>query len=456
MSVDHTQLLINNTKKLLRRGATAHLRKIIENAHPADLSGVFKVISPREQKTLFDFLDSTEKKAMLFSELGHDIVLNFIENSPVEEIAEILEHMPNDDLADLLGKIPDDQAKALLDFMTKKTSEEVEELLDYDPKTAGGIMVSDFIALKEEASAKEAIEMLQKDYFDIEMPFYLYVIGDYGHLKGVVSLRQLVVVPSYTNLKSIMNTEVVSVRTNMDQEQVAKIVAHYNILAVPVVDESNKLVGIVTVDDVIDIIHEEATEDIFKMAGVGGSVEYIETQTIYKSIRKRLPWLLASWFGGIIACYVVGYFEQSLNKYIYLATFMPIIMGMGGNVGTQTSASIMRGLATGRINTGRIWHVIFKELTVGFCLGFFYGAMLSLFTQFKYGHELWELGMVVGFAMICSMTVAATLASSIPLVFHRLNIDPAIATGPFVTTFTDILSVFFYFKIATLLLHYNS
>ncbi|MDH3881328.1 MAG: magnesium transporter [Desulfobacteraceae bacterium] len=376
-----------------------------------------------------------------------------VENSPVGEIAEILEHMPNDDLADLLGKIPDVQAKVLLDLMTKKTSEEVEELLDYDPKTAGGIMVSDFIALKEEASAKEAIETLQEDYFDTEMPFYLYVIGDFGHLKGVVSLRQLVVVPPDTNLKSIMNIEVVNVRTNTDQEQVAKIVAHYNILAVPVVDESNKLVGIVTVDDVIDIIHEEATEDILKMAGVGGSVEYIETQTIFKSIRRRLPWLLASWFGGIIACYVVGYFEQSLNKYIYLATFMPIIMGMGGNVGTQTSASIMRGLATGRINISRIWHIIFKELTIGFFLGFFYGAMLSLFTQFKYGHELWEIGMVVGFAMICSMTVAATLASSIPLVFHRFNIDPAIATGPFVTTFTDILSVFFYFKIATLLLH---
>jgi magnesium transporter len=453
MLIDRTGLLIKNTKKLLRRGATAHLRKIIKKAHPADLSGVFKVLSAKDQKTFFNLLDSVEKKATLFSALDHDIVLKLIEESPVDEVAQILERMPNDDLADLLGKIPGEQVTALLDLMTKESSEEVEELLDYDPKTAGGTMVSDFIALKEEVSAKQAIKTLQKDYFDIEMPLYLYVVGDFGHLKGVVSLRQLVVVPPDTKLKSIMNTEVVSVQTNTDQEQVAKMVTHYDILAVPVVDENNKLVGIVTVDDVIDIIHEEATEDILKMAGVSGSMEYIETQTIFKSIRRRLPWLLASWFGGIIACYVVGYFEQSLNKYIYLATFMPIIMGMGGNVGTQTSASIMRGLAMGRINISRIGQVIFKELIIGFSLGFFYGAMLSLFTQLKYGHEFWELGMVVGFAMICSMTVAATLASSIPLVFHRFNIDPAIATGPFVTTFTDILSVFFYFKIATLLLH---
>lgn len=390
---------------------------------------------------------------MLFSELEQEIVLRLIENMPAEKVAGILEQMPNDDVVDILGNLSGEQAKALLDLMIKASSEEVGELLGRDPETAGGIMVADFIALKEETTAKEAVEALQKEYVDIEMPFYLYVVDDHGHLVGVVSLRQLVIVHPATKLKSIMATEVVCVRTNPDQEEVAKIVAHYNILAVPVVDENNMLVGIVTVDDVIDIIREEATEDIFKMAGISGDVEYIETQTIFKSIRKRLPWLLASWIGGIIACYVVGHFQQSLSKLVYLAAFMPIIMGMGGNVGTQTSASVMRGLATGRINIRQIWRVILKELTVGFCLGFFYGVMISLFAQFRYGFGLWELGLVVGFAMICSMTVAATLASCLPLAFHRLGTDPAVATGPFVTTFTDILSVFFYFEIATLLLH---
>jgi len=453
MFVDRTRLLSKNIKKLLRRGATDNLHNIINKTHTADLAGIFQFLSLSEQKAFFNLFDKVEQKAMLFSELEHEIVLSLIEAEPAEKVAEILERMPGDDVADLLGKISDVRAKALLDLMTKEGSKDVEELLGYDPKTAGGIMVVDFIALNQETTAKEAVEALQKEYIDIEMPFYLYLVDDYGYLQGVVSLRQLVVIPPATKLKSIMDADVVSVRTHTDQEEVAQIAAHYNFLAVPVIDEHNKLVGIVTIDDVIDIIHEEATEDILKMAGLGGSVKYIETQTIFKSIRKRLPWLLASWIGGVIACYVVAHFEQSLNKLVYLAAFMPIIMGMGGNVGTQTSASIMRGLATGRIDINQIWRIILRELAIGFCLGFVYGAMLSLFAQFKYGFEMWELGMVLGFAMICSMTLAATLASSIPLVFHRYRIDPAVATGPFVTTFTDILSVFFYFKIATLLLH---
>jgi magnesium transporter len=453
MFVDRTRLLCNNIKKLLRRGATDNLHNIINKTHTADLAGVFQFLSLSEQKAFFNLFDKVEQKAMLFSELEHEILLSLIEAEPAEKVSEILERMPGDDVADFLGKISDAHANALLDLMTKESSEEVEELLSYDPQTAGGIMIVDFIALKKETTAKEAVETLQREYVDIEMPFYLYVVSDYGHLLGVLSLRQLVVVPPATQLKSIMDADVVSVKTNTDQEELSKIVSHYNILAVPVVDENKILVGIVTIDDVIDIIQEEATEDILKMAGLGGSVEYIETQTIFKSIRKRLPWLLASWIGGVIACYVVAHFEQSLNKLVYLAAFMPIIMGMGGNVGTQTSASIMRGLATGRIDINQIWRIILRELAIGFCLGFVYGAMLSLFAQFKYGFEMWKLGMVVGFAMICSMTLAATLASSIPLVFHRYRIDPAVATGPFVTTFTDILSVFFYFKIATLLLH---
>jgi len=449
MAIDRSRILLDTAKRLLRRGATGHLHKIVNKTHAADLAAVFRFLTLREQEALFDLVDTVEQKALFFSELEEEILLKLIEDMPVDKIAEILEQMPNDDVADLLGKLPDERAKALLDLMTKEGSEEVAGLLSYDAETAGGIMLPDFIALKEENTAKEAIQALQKQYVDIEMPFYLYVVDDHDKLVGVISLRQLVVVPPEAKLKSMMATDVVSVQTNTDQEEVAKIVARYNVLAVPVVDESNTLVGIVTVDDVIDIIREEATEDILKMAGAGEGL--VETQSLFRSTRIRLPWLLASWIGGVIAFFIIGYFEASLNKLVYLAAFIPIIMGMGGNIGTQSSTIVVRGLATGQLNFKQTGAVVSKELAIGFFLGFVYGLLLGLVVHVRY--DLWLLGVTVGLSVLCSMTIAALVGSLVPMVFARINIDPAVATGPFVTTSIDILSVFFYFQIATMLLH---
>jgi len=222
-------------------------------------------------------------------------------------------------------------------------------------------------------------------------------------------------------------------------------VARYDILAVPVVNENNHLVGIVTVDDVIDIFREEATEDILKMAGVGE--EFVETKSIFKSTRIRLPWLFASCLGGIFAFYVIGRFEESLSKLTYLAAFIPVIMGMGGNIGTQSSTIVVRGLATGRIQIRDLWSVVGKELTVGFILGLVYGTLIGSVAQLQYSTFL--LAVAVCLAVICSMSVAALVGSCVPMLFARLNIDPAVATGPFVTTAIDIISVYFYFTIAT-------
>jgi magnesium transporter len=280
------------------------------------------------------------------------------------------------------------------------------------------------------------------------MPFYLYAVDESGRLVGVSSLRQLVLVPPETPLKAFMTTDVFSVQTDMDQEEVAKVVARYDILAVPVVDESHRLVGIVTVDDVIDIFRAEATEDILKMAGVGE--EFIETKSIYKSTRMRLPWLFASCFGGIVAFYVINHFEPSLTRFAYLAAFIPVIMGMGGNIGTQSSTIVVRGLATGRLMVRDLRKVVFKELVIGGMLGVFYGLLIGGVAQARYGRLSFALA--VSLAVLSSMAIAALVGSLVPMLFARLNIDPAVATGPFVTTAIDIISVFFYFQIATILL----
>ncbi|MCG6909135.1 MAG: magnesium transporter [Deltaproteobacteria bacterium] len=448
MQGDRNKILLDSIKRLLRRNALYNLQKIVDKTHAADLSRVFDSLTLQDQKKLFQMIRETEQKGVLFSEMEEDTFLEFVEDLELEEFVSILESMPNDDVADIIGRLPEEKSDEILKLMQKEDSEKVEGLLRYGDDTAGGIMVPDFIALEEHNTAKEAIESLQKEHQDVEMPFYLYVVNDYGNLVGVISLRQLVVVPPQTPLKAFMTTDVFAVKTDMDQEEVARIVARYDILAVPVVDETNKLVGIVTVDDVIDIFRREATEDILKMAGVGE--EYVETKSIFKSTRIRFPWLFASCVGGIIAFYVIDGFESSLKQLAYLAAFIPVVMGMGGNIGTQSSTIVVRGLATGRINVREIWSVVLKELAIGVILGLTYGMFIGIVAQLVFGTM--ALAVSVCCAILSSMAVAALVGSLVPMAFAKADIDPAVATGPFVTTSIDVISVSLYFSIATTLL----
>jgi magnesium transporter len=442
------KILIESIKRLLRRGALSNLKRIINKTHAADMAGVFRTLTLAEQRKLFDLIDRVETKGVLLEDLDDDTLLTIIQAMGLREIIEILESMPKDDAVDLIGRLPDELADAILEEMKKTGAEGVEDLLDYDDETAGGIMNPDFIALREDTTAAEAIESLQKEHQNVEMPFYLYMVDEYGKLVGVSSLRQLVVTPPEQLLRDFMATDVISVRTDMDQEEVAKLVARYDFLAVPVVDETNRLVGIVTVDDVIDIFREEATEDILKMAGAGE--EFIETKSLLKSSRIRFPWLAASCIGGIFAFMVIGHFQGSLERMAFLAAFIPVIMGMGGNIGTQSSTIVVRGLATGRISLRDFRSVLFKEFATGLILGVIYGLLIALVAQFRYSTA--EVAISVGAAVVSSMAVAALVGSLVPMTFARFNVDPAVATGPFVTTAIDLISVFFYFQIATTLL----
>ncbi|HSO67873.1 MAG TPA: magnesium transporter [Desulfatirhabdiaceae bacterium] len=447
IQADRNKILVESVKRLLRRDAISHLRKIVNKTHAADLSSVFRTIPVSSQRKLFDLIDKISQKGALFSYLDKDIFLELIEGIPIERVVEVLESMPTDDVADLIASLPPEKSDAILKTMKKEGLEEVEGLLRYGDETAGGIMAPDFIALTQDMTARESIEAIQREHHDVEMAFYLYVVDEYGRLVGVSSLRQLVVASPEKALKDFMVTDVFSVQTGMDQEEVAKIVARYDLLAVPVVDDNNKLVGIVTVDDVIDIIRQEATEDILKMAGAGD--EFVENKSIMKSSRLRLPWLFASCLGGIVASFIIAYFEDSLQKMAYLAVFITVICGMGGNVGTQSATIVVRGLATGRINIRELWKVVFKELSTGFILGSIYGVLIGCVAQFRYGIAMFALA--VGLAVICSMSAAGLIGSLVPMVLAKINIDPAVATGPFVSTTLDSISVSCYFFIATAL-----
>ena len=323
-------------------------------------------------------------------------------------------------------------------------------MMAYPEDSAGILMYTDVFTLHEETKAREAINALQ-DQEDAEMVFYLYTLDDEGRLTGVISLRDLVTTPGETMLKDIMSKQIHVVRPETDQEEVARIVSQYNFLAVPVVDSEDRLLGIVTVDDVVDIIREEATEDFLQMVGAGKDREIL-LKSSWENARMRLPWLFASWVGGILAAFIIGVFDNVLQSTIALAAFIPVIMGMGGNIGTQSSTIIVRGLATGRVSIENSIKILFKEIRVGLMLGILYGLLLGVFAVLKFLDVSPMLGIVVGTSICISMIIAATIGSLVPLVLNRFEIDPAVATGPFVTTSIDILGVACYFLIAIYLL----
>lgn len=444
-------VLLDTIRRLNRRNAVDRLIKLLNKTHPADIAWVFRHLTPDERSHVFNIIAQTSTVGEFLSELDEAIMLELVRNLTPKFMAAVIKEMASDDAADLLEALPGDVAGEIRKYMGKADRDEVEELMQYHPETAGGLMSPDFMALDGELSVGDAIEKVQQRSEEMEMAFYLYITnGDEGQLSGVLSLRQLLTNPPYRQLKNIMNPNVIAVTTDTDQEETAHIVSQYNILAVPVVDASYRLVGIVTVDDIIDVIREEATEDFLQMAGAGKDREILLKSTLSNAI-TRAPWLFASWIGGILAAIVISMFENELKTVLALASFIPIVIGMGGNIGTQSSTIVVRGIATGRININALSMVVFKEMRVGLLLGSFYGLILGVFAFFTYNDPL-ELGLVVGFSVFFSMALAATVGTLVPLVLKRMDIDAAVATGPFVTTSIDIIGVTAYFSIAKLLL----
>jgi magnesium transporter len=444
-------VLLDMIRRLNRRNATENLLKLVSKTHPADLAWVIRHLSEHERIDIFNVIVQTECFGEFLSELDESIMITLVENLTPQFLADVIGDMPPDDAVDIIDVLPDSFAAEIRKHMEKEELEEVDELLQYHPETAGGLMSPDFMYLDGELSVGEAIDKVQKRSEEKEMVFYLYITYGEGRLAGVVSLRELLTNPPHRQLKNIMKTNVLSVTTDTDQEEVAHVISQYNILAVPVVDASYNLVGIVTVDDIIDVMREEASEAFLQMAGAGKDTEILLKST-KENAMIRAPWLFASWLGGVMALFIIGSFEEELSKVLALAAFIPIVMGMGGNIATQSSTIVVRGIATGRINMGDFQKIVFKELKVGIILGILYGSFLGVLAYFGYA-EPQLLGVVVGLSIFFSMAMAATLGTAIPLVLKRFDIDAAVATGPFVTTAIDILGVLAYFTIAKFFLN---
>ena len=444
-------LVLDSVKRLLRIGATANLLNLLQKQHPADLAQIFSEFQDREREATFSLLAERNGRLAMeaVSELGPEAGAALLATRPAEEIARLAQEIPSDDAAALLDHLPKELSAEVLNLMRPKESGVVENLLEYDEQTAGRIMNPYVFALSEDITVGEAITELQANR-DVEMVFYLYVVDERRHLIGVTSLRRLLLVSPETPLKRIMTADLISARVDTDQEEVARQVASYNLLAIPVVDEENKLVGVITVDDVIDVIKDEATEDIYRLAGVAGD-EHAFTPA-GESLRKRLPWLGGNLITAFMAASVVALFEGTIERITALAVFMPIVAGMGGNAATQTLTVIVRGIALGEVTWGNSRKALLKEATVGLGNGVVLGLVAAAVAWATRGSPV--LGLILCAAMIINMFVAATAGTLVPLGLRAANVDPALASSVFITTLTDVFGFFSFLGLATLFMRF--
>lgn len=456
MQSQKVTLMLDSVRRLIRRGATTRAMNVLHKGRPADVAQVLHGLNELDRHAVFAALSQQDRElaAGSLSELGVEEGIELLHSLSPEDIAQVLQELPSDDAALFLEQFPEELRERLLDLMKIEASTDVQELLSFAEYTAGRIMTPDVFALTEDLTVGEAVSAIQKASSDIELVFYLYIVDDRSHLVGVVSLRQLLLVPPTTPLKKIMSTDVISVRTETDQEEVARIVARYNLLGVPVVDEENKLVGVVTVDDVLDVIREEATEDIYALAGVSSDDNALSAPI--RSVRLRLPWLLVNLATAILASTVVHLFEGTIAQVTVLASLMPIVAGMGGNAATQTLAVIVRGLALGEVTWENSRRVIFKESLVALANGLATGIVAAFVVWLWYGAntKMAIIGGIIALAMINNMLIAGVAGTAIPLVLKRLKADPALASTVFVTTCTDVGGFMSFLGLATLLLKF--
>jgi magnesium transporter len=445
-------VVLDSVKRLMRMGATANLVNLLQKQHPADLAQLFSELPTKERQAAFSVLAERNSRLAMegLSELGPEAGAALLSERSADEIGKLLQDLPSDDAAALIDYLPEELSAAVLELVQKRPAGgDVGELLEYEEQTAGRIMNPKVFALAEDMTAGESIIALQGSR-DVEVVFYLYVIDLRRHLVGVVSLRRLLLVSTETPLKRIMTTDLISVRADMDQEEVARQVASYNLLAIPVVDEENKLVGVITVDDVIDVIKDEATEDVYRLAGVTGDDRVFTSA--WDSLRKRLPWLIVNLATAFLAASVVALFSGTIDKVVALAVFMPVVAGMGGNAATQTLTVIVRGIALGELTWGNSRKALFKEATVGMGNGIACGLVGAL-VVWLFSHDRVLAG-ILAMAMVINMFVAATAGTVIPLALRAMKVDPALASAVFITTLTDMFGFASFLGLATLMLKY--
>lgn len=447
--------LIGPDLKEVLRDDPEQARALLQEIHAEDLADIVAELEPDEAAKLLSHLPADEA-APIFERLDEHEQEELVEIMAPESVAHIASEMAPDDRADLFSALPDDVGTKLLATLERvdpEAAQEVREIEKWPETSAGHLMTTAFVQVPPDGSVHAAIEAVRSFSEEHHSPVYnVYVVGKGERLLGMASMRDLLLAKPDVALSTVTHDDVLSVTPDLDQEEVARRMAKYDLNVMPVIDKDGALLGVITIDDIVDVIREEATEDILKMAGAGE--ELFETRSFWSSFRVRMPWLFAAAVGGVLVAVALSGFEGALQAVPVLALFMPVIAGMGGNVGTQSSTIVVRGLAVGYVEANALGRLVAREMALGLSLGALYGVLIALVAPFV-GTDVGDplgLGVVLTLGMMGSMGIAATVGTSIPLLMHSLKIDPAVSTGPFVTTAVDILGLMFYFWLATVVL----
>lgn len=447
MAVEMKQIsegLIKDVKALIERGDEEALASLIDELRPADMADLIEHLDHEERLFIFKILEP-EGAGEVLVEIEPPIQGRLLEDLDNEALSEIVQELESDDAADVIGDLPVERAREIIKGLKGEVSEEIEKLLPYPEDTAGGIMALEYVAVKADSTVQEAIEVIREKGEEVENLYYLWVVDDDNRLVGVVSLKDLLLEPRERKISEIMNPNVISVNVHADQEEVIQLVKRYDLVNIPVVDDHNRLVGRITHDDVIDVIEDEVDEDMALMAGVID--QEITEESAIKISRARLPWLIGGIIGEVISALIISRFESSLQKIIALSFFFPVIMAMGGNTGQQAAIIVVRGLATGDISLMKTGRRLLTEFKVALGNGIICGTLLGLIVGTWLSN--YELGAVVAVALLAVMINAGLIGSAIPLAFKKIGVDPALATGPFVSTSNDIFGLLIYLVFVT-------
>jgi magnesium transporter len=446
--VEETARLTESIKELLAGGRDERLATVLDDAHAADISQTLRELPLADQVRLFRMLNPQQAGAVL-AELDDQVLLELVRALDETEVSKILEQMPSDDVVEVVEELPKEQADKILDLMEEEKSEEVQELLEYGEGTAGRLMSPRFVAVNEHVTVAQAIDHIRKSASG-EDAFYLYVVDDHDHLVGMIPVHRLVTAEPTTPIRSLRAEDVESVTVDTDQEEVARLVERYNVMEVPVVDADRRLLGRISMDDVIDVIHEEATEDIQRLGGAAGDETVLDPPQ--KVFSRRLVWRLINLATALLAASVIGLFESSIQTLAMLAVFMPIVASLGGVGTTQTATVVVRGIALGEMNRHVLSRVISKELWLGVTTGVVNGLILAVIAYLWKGQML--LSLILGIALVFNMLVAAVVGTLVPMALRAFRIDPAIASSVIITTFTDVFGFLSFLGLATLMMRH--